>query len=121
MPKYTASAFVSYSTPINSDWEVNFRGDYSYTGRTRNNFARTITATSPNGTAITAPSPVEFQNSYQVVNAALSFQSGKTSIRLYAQNITDAQPALAAIFGAINSRATTLRPRTFGIELSQGF
>jgi len=127
-PRWIAGAYASYSIPVNATWGMEARVDYRYRGKQRNFFddLRRVqfpvngVYAGPNGTVPYVESEI-FQQSYDVVNAFVSFDRGSTAIRLYVNNALDEQPLLDPGTFQFIARATTLRPRTIGVEFTQQF
>jgi len=121
VPKWMATAFVSYSTDVDDTWRFNLRGEYQYQGRARRDFNRTRPFVYPGGTRGIAPNAAEFREAFDVVNASASLADGTTEIRLFANNLFDARPIVDYVVNGGSDFATTIRPRTFGIELRRHF
>jgi len=66
--------------------------------------------------------PLKFQDGFGLLNARLTFRRGGTSLALYADNLTDENPAASAFsssYGPINSheRFMSVTPRTVGVTV----
>ena len=128
-PRWIAGAYASYSIHVNAAWEMEAHVDYRYRGKQRNFFddvrrvkfpVNGVYPGAPNGTVPYAESEI-YQQSYDVVNAFVSFDRGSTAIRLYVNNALDEQPFLDPGAFTFIGRANTLRPRTMGVEFTQQF
>jgi iron complex outermembrane receptor protein len=122
VPRWTASAFATVTIPVSDDWNLRARGDYQYRSRQRRYYDKTEGALFPGGTVVQQPFPGQFQEGYDLANASLSLDNGRTSVRLYVNNIFDVKPELD--YRPDATGATTvkvLRPRTIGIDLRQKF
>lgn len=121
VPKWMASAFASYGFDVGSDWRAQLRAEYQYQSKARQMFDRVQAVTYADAVVGLVPNRAEFRESYQVVNASLSADNGPTVLRLYVNNLFDVQPLIDMELGAGNDYATTLRPRTIGVEVRQKF
>ena len=122
VPKLMASGFASLSVPFLGEWDLEMRANYQYRSKARTSFDRTRRVTFSNGARVFLPNEFEFQEEYDVVNASASVTNGPMTVRLYINNVLDEQPALYSGVGfATALAATTLRPRTFGLELRHQF
>ena len=121
VPKWLASAFVTYSASVNDRWTISARSDFQYRGPSRGAFERTMGTVYPSGTMGAIPNEAQFRVSSRIVNASLAFSDDATTVRLYANNIFDARPDLEKLFQFFVSRGSTFRPRTVGVELLRKF
>lgn len=122
VPKWTASAYTSYTLPLSAEIEALFRVDYQYQGKARMDFNRTTFVTSlPSGVRGEVPNFGEFRKSFDVVNAFVSVGDGETNVRLYVNNLFDSRPFIDKTTTTGEFRVTTIRPRTVGIELHREF
>ncbi|MBB4631447.1 TonB-dependent receptor [Sphingosinicella soli] len=121
VPKWMASAFASYGFDVGADWRAQVRAEYQYQSSARRMFDRVQAVTFSDAEGGLVPNLAEFRESYDVVNASISADNGATVLRLYVNNLLDAQPWLDVNLGAGNDAATTLRPRTIGVEVRQKF
>jgi len=121
VPKWMATAYAGYAVELPGMWNFDVRGEYQYQGKARYSFDPDLPVTFPGGIAGNIPNPIEFRESYQVVNLFASLNHNETAIRLYANNLFDVRPQLDVELGGGVDRFSTIRPRTIGIELRQGF
>lgn len=121
VPKWMATAYAGYAVELPGMWNFDVRGEYQYQGKARYSFDPDLPVTFPGGIAGNIPNPIEFRESYQVVNLFASLSHNETAIRLYANNLFDVRPQLDVELGGGVDRFSTIRPRTIGIELRQGF
>ncbi len=121
VPKWMASAYVSYGFDVGSNWSAKLKGEYQYQSQARLMFDRVQAVTFSDGVPGTVANAGQFRDGYGVVNAALSAEHGATSVRLYVNNVFDSRPLLDIQLGIGSDVATTLRPRTIGLEVRQKF
>lgn len=121
VPKWMATAYASYDVDLADGWQFNVRGEYQYQGKASYSTDPTIAITYADGVPGTIPNPIQFRESYDVFNLFLWLGRDDTEIRLYANNLLDASPWLDVDLFSGSDRATTIRPRTIGIELRQRF
>jgi len=121
VPKWMASAYMSYDIALNSDWSAKLKGEYQYQSKARLMFDRVQAVTFANGVAGTVANAGQFRDGYDVVNASLSAEKGGTSVRLYVNNLFDSRPLIDIQLGVGSDEATTIRPRTIGFEIRQKF
>ncbi|WBX86279.1 TonB-dependent receptor [Sphingosinicella microcystinivorans] len=121
VPKWMASAFASYGFDVGSGWRAQARAEYQYQSKARRMFDRVQAVTFSDAEMGLVPNLAEFREGYDVVNASISADNGSTELRLYFNNIFDVQPWIDTNLGSGNDYATTLRPRTIGIEVRQKF
>lgn len=120
VPKWMASAYGSYSIPVNATWNLQLRANYQYRSRQRSTFVRSQAVTFSNGASGLVPW-LQFTEAYDVVNASASLDRGATSVRMYVNNALDARPILDTDLSSGSSKANTIRPRTIGLEVRQQF
>ncbi len=121
VPKWMATAYAGYGVELPGMWHFDIRGEYQYQGKARYSFDPDLPVTFPGGVAGNIPNPIQFRESYQVVNLFASLRHEDTAIRLYANNLFDVRPQLDVELGGGVDRFSTIRPRTIGVELRQGF
>jgi outer membrane receptor protein involved in Fe transport len=121
VPKWMATAYAGYSTELSSGVRFDLRGEYQYQSRALWSINPTRTITYANGVVSTGPNPSQYREAYDVVNAFASISTGDTTVRLYARNLFDVRPYLDLDLTTGVDRALTIRPRTIGVELRQGF
>jgi iron complex outermembrane receptor protein len=74
-----------------------------------------------NGTLGTVPDATQMQAAYHVINANFNFINGGMQYRLYIDNIANAAPYLDFTRALGTSSATTIRPRTIGVNVRTTF
>jgi outer membrane receptor protein involved in Fe transport len=121
VPKWMATAFVGYSSQLGGDWRFDVRGEYQYQGAAGFTLNPTMLVTFSDGTVATIPDPNGFRKAFDVVNLSASFSHGKTRIGLYANNLFDKRPLLLIDQQTASDRAWSIRPRTIGVTVRQGF
>lgn len=121
VPKWMASAYAAFAHDLSNGWRLNMRGEYQYQSRARRSFDRVLSIVYANAVAGTTPNAAEFRQGFDVVNLSASLGKGGTEVRLYANNLLDARPLIDLDLTAGSDRATTIRPRTVGVELRQRF
>ena len=121
VPKWMATAYAGYRTELSGLWELDIRGEYQYQGKAPYTFDTEVPITFPGGEVDFIPNPILERKSYQVVNAFASLSRDNTTVRLYANNLFNVHPQLDTDLSIGADRFSTIRPRTFGVELRQGF
>ncbi|MFC3051047.1 TonB-dependent receptor domain-containing protein [Kordiimonas pumila] len=119
VPEWMFNLSSTYTASISSEWTMTIQADYQYHGSNYRSFDALHT-TSLNGTAIQVANIAQVQDSYDVANAYVLFSNDLWDYRLYVKNIFNSTPYLDyGLNDALN--ATTLRPRTIGIDISTRF
>lgn len=121
VPKWMATAYAGYRTELAGLWELDIRGEYQYQGKAPYTFDTEVPITFPGGEVDFIPNPILERKSYQVVNAFASLSRDNMTVRLYANNLFNVHPQLDTDLSIGADRFSTIRPRTFGVELRQGF
>ncbi|WP_447765923.1 TonB-dependent receptor domain-containing protein [Sphingopyxis panaciterrae] len=123
VPKWMATAYAGYRTEFANGWEFDARGEYQYQGSAPYSFDTELPVTYPDDPAAVTyiPNPIRSRKSYQVVNAFASLSRDNTTVRLYANNLFNVRPQLDVDLTTGSDRFSTIRPRTIGVELRQGF
>lgn len=121
VPKWMATAYAGYRTELSGLWELDVRGEYQYQGKAPYTFDTEVPITFPGGEVDYIPNPILERKSYQVVNAFASLSRDNTTVRVYANNLFNVHPQLDTDLSIGADRFSTIRPRTFGVELRQGF
>jgi outer membrane receptor protein involved in Fe transport len=120
VPRWTASFGGSYSFPLMDDWTATLDADYQYHGSNLRTFDTGFTTANPNGTRTTFPNPIQRQRAYHLSNASVTLDHDRWEYRLYISNIFDKSPYLdRALINAAS--ATTVRPRTIGVDAKVRF
>jgi outer membrane receptor protein involved in Fe transport len=101
-PKWTVNVSANYERPLSSGGKLFARADYQWRDRQYASFS-----------AI----PGQVEDPYGVTNASVGFAHNRWSLRLFVDNIGNADPRLNT-FDAFNITASTLRPRTVGLKLN---
>lgn len=113
VPEWTGSAYFDYTRPMPQNFKGNLRIDYFYRG----------SMIGPN--FIDANDPTVRNGSYSMINLHLGVSRGDWgSLRLFANNLTDAVGELGAatLFGEpFTTRVMVRRPREVGLEYSVDF
>lgn len=102
---FTAYVYGQYDVPVNQDYEMTVRMDYSYTGR-----GYTDLGNHNNPAALS-------YGKYSEVGARATFRRGNYEIGLFAQNLTNSRDRISArnyFFNAVEIRQT---PRTIGLNV----
>jgi iron complex outermembrane receptor protein len=120
-PRWMASFHAQYRFPSIGAWESSLRADYEYHGTNLREFESETPVTYSNGAAGSLPDATQIQKAYDVVNANLLVNRGRSQYRLYVDNLLNAAPYLDFRRDAGFSAATTLRPRTIGLALKMSF
>jgi outer membrane receptor protein involved in Fe transport len=120
-PLWSGAVYGDYRFLNTTDWSGTLHAEYEYHGRNLREFETTQVVTYPNGTTGTVPDPTQVQAAYHVINANLNFAHGNTEYRLYVDNLSDAAPYLDYDESFGFSRATTIRPRTIGVDVRANF
>jgi iron complex outermembrane recepter protein len=120
-PRWMASIRAQYQFPNLGAWESSLRADYEYHGTNLREFESQSPVIYGNGTAGSIPDATQIQKAYDVVNANLLVNWGRSQYRLYVDNLLNAAPYLDFRRDAGFSAATTLRPRTIGLALKMSF
>jgi len=98
VPEWTASAFGEYVFALNDGMDMFLRADYQYVDERRGE--------------------EQMLDSYDLVNLRAGIYKGPWIVSLFLNNATDSRPELGdRSFGSLFTRYTTLRPRTYGINL----
>jgi iron complex outermembrane receptor protein len=120
-PRWMANAHLEYRFAQTAGWTGSVRGEYQYHGANLRQFESLAAVTYADGTLGQIPDATQVQAAYHVVNANVEFASGPTRWRVYVDNLTDAAPYLDFRRAPGFSAATTLRPRTVGVNVSTMF
>jgi len=120
-PRWMASAFGTYSIPVTDKWDLKVRTDYQYRSKQRQVFFRDQPVTYADGVVGSVPYGAEFQDGYDVLGMSLTLSTSRTSVRFYGNNLLDKRPLLGRDLTLGASSATTLVPRTLGIEVRYAF
>lgn len=120
-PRWMASGRLEYRFLQSAGWIGSVRGEYEYHGANLRQFESLAGVTYADGTLGQIPDATQVQGAYHVANANLEFATGRTHCRLYVDNLTDAAPYLDFRRAPGFSAATTLRPRTVGVNVSTVF
>ncbi len=121
VPKWMASANLSYTIPIGGEWQAELRAEYQYQSRARQQFENVQAVSFVDGILGVVPNLNEFREGYQVVNTSAAFNHGSMQVRLYVNNVFDVSPWIDTNLGFGSDRSTTIRPRTVGIDVRQKF
>jgi iron complex outermembrane receptor protein len=120
VPRWAASFGASYSFPLADEWIATLDADYQYHGSNLRTFDSSFTTQNPNGTQSTFPNPIQRQKAYHVSNASVTIDKDRWQYRLYIANLFDSSPYLdRAVINA--AAATTIRPRTVGVDAKVRF
>jgi len=119
-PEWAASAYADYTTPVSGRWNLTFHVDYAYQGSIRNAFERVYPVTFADGPN-TIPNPAEFRASYNVVNASVLLSNGAIQLRAFGNNLSNARPLIDQDSTYGIQRASTIRPRTYGLAARYSF
>jgi iron complex outermembrane recepter protein len=110
-PKHTWSLDAGYDFVVN-DMDAFVRANYWHKDKT--------TTEGYNGGDGIIPIPAQ-----NVINASIGMSKDNWALKVYADNLTDALPLLQVFPNAgdntLPARASSIRPRTFGIQLSYKF
>jgi iron complex outermembrane receptor protein len=120
-PRWMANAHLEYRFAQTAGWTGSFRAEYQYHGANLRQFESLAAVTYADGTLGQIPDATQVQAAYHVANANVELASGPTRCRLYVNNLTDAAPYLDFRRAPGFSAATTLRPRTIGVNVSTVF
>jgi outer membrane receptor protein involved in Fe transport len=120
-PRWMANAHLEYRFLQSAGWTGSVHGEYQYHGANLRQFESLASVTYADGTLGQIPDATQVQAAYHVVNANLEFDTGPTHCRLYVDNVLDAAPYLDFRRAPGFSAATTLRPRTVGVNVSSVF
>jgi iron complex outermembrane receptor protein len=120
-PEWMGSVYSSYLIPMNDTWDLKLRFDYTYRSKQRRSANRDFSVLFADGVRAPIPSPVLYQEGFDVLNAFATLNAGSTSIRLFVDNILDERPLLDARVDVGSSRGTTIRPRTIGLDVRKQF
>jgi len=120
-PRWSASAHGEYRFLNLADWAGTFRVDYQFHGSNLRAFETEQTISYPDGSIGAIADATQVQAAFHVVNAGFNIINKNTQYRLYLDNLTDAAPYLDFSRAAGVSSATTIRPRTIGINVRTSF
>ena len=120
-PRWMANAHLEYRFLQSVGWTGSVHGEYQYHGANLRQFESLASVTYADGTLGQVPDATQMQAAYHVVNANLELATGPTHCRLYVNNLLDAAPYLDFRRAPGFSAATTLRPRTVGVNVSTVF
>jgi outer membrane receptor protein involved in Fe transport len=119
-PKWIANGYVAYRFPVWSDTVATLRADYQFHGSSLRMFESTFNVSTPAG-PVAAPNFTQRQDSYEIVNLNLAFDTRTWRYELFANNLLDAAPVLDHNVVSGMEAAITLRPRTVGLNLRRRF
>ena len=120
-PRWMANGQVEYRFLQSAGWTGSVRGEYEYHGANLRQFESSAAVTYADGTLGQIPDATQVQAAYHVANADVEFVTGRAHCRLYVDNLTDAAPYLDFRRAPGFSAATTLRPRTVGVNVATVF
>jgi outer membrane receptor protein involved in Fe transport len=120
-PKWSGSVYGDYRFLNRSNWTGSFRADVQYHGKNLRAFEEFQSVSFPDGTLGTIPEGTRVQAAYHVINANFNFVNGTMQYRLYLDNIANAEPYLDFSRASGTSDATTIRPRTVGVDVRANF
>lgn len=120
-PKWSGSVYGDYRFLNRPNWTGNFRADVQYHGKNLRAFEEFQSVSFPGGTLGTIPEGTQVQAAYHVINANFNFVNGTMQYRLYLDNIANAEPYLDFSRASGTSDATTIRPRTVGVDVRANF
>jgi outer membrane receptor protein involved in Fe transport len=120
VPEWMASVSAIYSMPIGAGWQATLRADYQYQGSMYRSFNEIYTTNLPDGTTVDIPDPTRKQDEHDVANAFLLLEKQGLEVRFYMRNIFNETPLLDYSLNQIQN-ATTLRPRTYGMNIRKYF
>jgi hypothetical protein len=120
-PRWMANGYLQYRFLQAAGWTGSVRGEYQYHGANLRQFESLANVTNADGTSSQIPDATQMQAAYHVVNANVELSRGPTRCRLYVDNLSDAAPYLDFRRAPGFSAATTLRPRTIGVNVSTAF
>jgi iron complex outermembrane receptor protein len=120
-PKWAGSVYGDYRVLETERWSGDIRADCEYHGSNLRAFNATASITYQNGMTSQIADPTQVQSAYSVVNLSVNFVNGPMRYRFYVNNLTNAAPYLDFIQAFGISEATTMRPRTVGIDVRTAF
>jgi iron complex outermembrane recepter protein len=101
-------------------WATALRAEYQFHGANLRQFESLLNVSYPDGTSGQIPDDTQVQHGYHVVNGSLVAKKGSMELRLFVDNMFDAQPFLDYRRVPGFSAATTLTPRTVGFSVRVG-
>ena len=120
-PRWMANGYLQYRFLQAAGWTGSVRGEYQYHGANLRQFESLANVTNADGTSSQIADATQIQAAYHVANANVELSRGSTRCRLYVDNLSDAAPYLDFRRAPGFSAATTLRPRTIGVNVSTAF
>ena len=103
VPQGTYTASVAYNRPLNGEYTLRARADFSWTGNSYGSYQ--------------ASNPNYYNPSYGVLNASLTLAATKFELSLYAKNLNNDQKIIQTPEVNTVVEGYTVRPRTLGLTL----
>ncbi|WBX84620.1 TonB-dependent receptor [Sphingosinicella microcystinivorans] len=116
VPQWMLSAFAAYGVDLGATTRLTFRADWQYQDKARRSFNRDLPVVYAGGVAGLIPNAAEFRESYDLANAQILLETERVDYRLFVNNVFDSRPFIDYNLDQGLSTASTVRPRTFGLE-----